>query len=385
MARRLIQALNIGSSSLKISLFSIEENKLIRILDLEGLRDHKKGSIEKTYHQLACKLEEHIDADSSLVGIGYRFIHGGPKYISSTVLHPKELKELEKLKDLAPLHNPDCLKLIRASMDRYGEDIKHVAIFDTAFHRSLPREAEYYPIPKKFSDKYQIKHYGFHGISHAFLVENYFTHTKENKKPSRLITVHLGSGCSLAAIKDGYSVDTSMGFSPAEGLMMGTRAGDLDYTLIEFLSKKMNKPASHIIHMFNFDSGLKGVSGKTADVKVLLKHYGKNQSCTLAIDMFCYRIVKYIGAYFAALGGADALIFSGGIGENAPFVRKNICAQLKALGMTISDRKNKAAVHLPFGGVRQINTPSSLKIYVMATDENIYIGKEVMKKLPEIA
>jgi acetate kinase len=403
MKKQLIQVINIGSSSLKISLFCIYKKRVERILDAHCRNIHdsnpqieivtqakktcikhlKEGQIDKIFLQLMEEIEKFIDFHLfAIIGIGHRFIHGGDKYTTSMVINSSSLKELEKLKDLAPLHNPDCLKLIKASQKYFHSKMLQIAVFDTAFHSTLPSYASQYAIPHSLASKYHIKRYGFHGISHAYLTDKYFEYTKKKKRPSKLITLHLGNGCSATAILDGLSIDTSMGFSPAEGLVMGTRAGDIDFTLIEFLCKQQHQSVRQITHMLNFESGLKGISGKTSNVKELLQSYEKDPNCRLAIDMFCYRIIKYIGSFTTILNGVNAIIFSGGIGENSPLIRQMICSKLKWLGLKISVKRNNSIVNSSPGSVQKINTPSSsVELYVISTDENLFIAQEVLKNL----
>ncbi len=402
MQKQLIQVLNIGSSSLKLSLFCINNRKLKRILDAQCRNIHASkpqieivtqenkthikhiggGTIDKIFLFLMNEVEKWIDPHLfSTIGIGHRFIHGGNKYTSSIVITPSSLRELEKLKDLAPLHNPDCLELIKASQ-KHSSKALQLAVFDTGFHSTLPSYASQYAIPHFLADKYHIKRYGFHGISHAYLTDKYFEYTKKKKRLSKLITLHLGNGCSATAILNGLSIDTSMGFSPAEGLVMGTRAGDIDFTLIEFLCKKQHQSVSQVTHMLNFESGLEGISGKTADVKELLQNYEKDPHCRLAIDMFCYRIIKYIGSFAAILNGVDAIIFSGGIGENSPLIRQMICSKLKWLGLKLLAKKNSSIFDLNPGSIQKISThSSSVELYVISTDENLFIAQEVLKNL----
>lgn len=402
MKKQLIQVINIGSSSLKVSFFWLNKGNLERILDaqckdihasnpqIEIVTQEKKnsikhlegGQIDKIFLLLMKKIEKFIDFHLfSTIGIGHRFIHGGDKYTTSTIINSSSLQELEKLKTLAPLHNPDCLTLIKASRKYFASKALQIAVFDTAFHSTLPSCASQYAIPHSLASKHHIKRYGFHGISHAYLADKYFEYTKRKKRPSKLITLHLGNGCSATAIQNGLSIDTSMGFSPAEGLVMGTRAGDLDFTLIEFLCKKQHQSVSQITHMLNFKSGLEGISGKTSNVKELIQKYEKDPLCRLAIDMFCYRIIKYIGAFTAILNGVDAIIFSGGIGENSPLIRQLICSKLKWLKSKIA-QKNNSIVNSSPGSIQKISTPSSsIELYVISTDENLFIAQEVLKNL----
>ncbi len=403
MKKQLIQVINIGSSSLKVSFFCLNKGTLERILDAQCKDIHasnpqieivtqkkkpcikhlKGGQVDKIFLLLMKEIEKFIDFHLfSTIGIGHRFIHGGDRYTTSIIINSSSLKKLERLRALAPLHNPDCLTLIKVSQKYFGSKALQIAVFDTAFHSTLPSYASQYAIPHSLASKHHIRRYGFHGISHAYLTDKYFEYTKKKKRPSKLITLHLGNGCSATAIQNGLSIDTSMGFSPAEGLVMGTRAGDMDFTLIEFLCKKQHQSVSQITHMLNFESGLEGISGKTSNVKELLQNYEKDPNCRLAIDMFCYRIIKYIGAFTAILNGVDAIIFSGGVGENSPLIRQMICSKLKWLGLKISVKKNNSIVNSSLGSIQKISPPSSsLELYIISTDENLFIAREVLKNL----
>ncbi len=377
---------NVGSSSIKATLFT---QTFERVLDAHCKEIHSKtsrlevhpgvqktcriqGDLQKAFALLIEALTPEL-AKGALLGIGHRFIHGGWKYKTSQKIDEATLAHLKKLKDLAPLHNPECLAIIEASRRHFPKNIPQIAIFDTAFHRTLPPAASHYAIPKQLADKHHIQRYGFHGISHAYLSEKYAQITK--KKTFKLITLHLGNGCSAAAILNGKSIETSMGFSPAEGLVMGTRAGDIDFTVLEYLAKAEKKSLQQITHLLNFESGLLGISGKTADMKTLMEHSRDNPRCQLAIDLFCHRIVKYIGAYCAVLQGVDAIIFSGGIGENAPLIRKMVCAKLKWLGVKITGNNSG---HLLPGEVKKLHTAkSNVEIYTIATDEDLFMAQQI--------
>jgi len=371
-----ILALNVGSSSLKATLFDL---KLKRLRDGEIKDLHQEVSeIEVDGVSKKCRIGNLGNAFALLMkameigelnGIGHRFIHGGPKYAKSVLIDEKVLRDLETLKHLAPLHNPECLAVIQASKKLFLE-VPQVAVFDTAFHRTLPPHAATYGIPRHLSEKYHVERYGFHGISHAYMA------SRIRKK--KLITLHLGNGCSGAAILNGKSIDTSMGFSPAEGLLMGTRAGDIDFTILEYLHKVTGQSLKQITHMLNFESGLLGVSGKTSDVKTLLSN--KDPHSRLAIDLFCHRIVKTVGAYTALLGGMDAIAFSGGIGENSAEIRDKVCSSFGYLGLRLSSQKNRATIHLSPGDKRAIHSPTSaIEIYAIGADEDSFIAQETLR------
>lgn len=318
----------------------------------------------------------------NILAIGHRVVHGGDKYFKPTHITPKVLKNLDELSELAPLHNKSSVEAIKSSLNYFGDQIPQFALFDTAFHHDLPLYASTYALPIALSKKYRIRRFGFHGISYSYLWEIYAKHTPHASK-KRVIALHLGSGCSLAAIKGGRSIDTSMGLTPMEGLVMSTRSGDIDPAIIEYLCRQENKSAEEITRLLNYDSGLKGVSGTSSDMQVLLQQKTQRPQASLSIEIFCYRILKYIGAYIAALEGIDALIFSGGIGENAAEIRKRILKKLSWYGVKLDAKKNRRASSLHSGEILKINQPhSTVEILVIGTDENAYIAQEIAKLRP---
>lgn len=322
-------------------------------------------------------------AFSSLLGIGHRFVHGGNRYLSSIRIDQTVITELEALSSLAPLHNDACLLGIKECFN-LAKFTPQIAVFDTAFHNSLPAVASNYAIAmdSDSASQHQIKRYGFHGISNAFLWNTYENHVGQDAQNSKIITFHLGNGCSITAIQGGLSVDTSMGFTPAEGLVMATRAGDIDAAVVDFLCLHDKKSPSEIMEQLNFQSGLLGISGVSSDMKTLLALSIDNERARLAVDMFCYRALKYLGAYMTILSGADAIIFSGGIGENSPMIRDLIMRKMEWYGSQMDSEANQQAVGLPPGAVQRISTSSStVAIYVIASDENLFIAKEVQRIL----
>lgn len=287
--------INKGSSSLKISLF----NK-----NLERIQE--------------CRSLEEVDVVPEW--IGHRIVHGGD-FATPQRITPEVEKKLQALSELAPLHNPASLESLDLARRRFPE-IAQYACFDTSFHRTLPPVAALYPIPLELSKKHRIKRYGFHGISHAYLSRTYYaTHPLKDK----VIAMHLGSGCSLAALHEGKSVDTTMGFTPLDGLMMATRSGELDPAIVSYLCKQEHKSPEEILTLLNEDSGLKGISGN-GSMKELLQ--STDPQAQLAVDMFVYHLIKAIGAFYFVLKGADALLFSGGIGENSPILREKVLRAL---------------------------------------------------------
>ena len=322
----------------------------------------------------------------SVDAVGHRIVHGGEKFSRSVLLDESIMIEIEALSELAPLHNPGCLAGIRGARKVFGSSVPMVGVFDTAFHRTLPPYAQSYALPFELAAKHHIKRYGFHGIAHASLVAGYEQYVQRPIGGERLITLQLGNGCSVTAVSQGQSIETSMGFTPLEGLMMGTRSGDLDPSIVSYLVEKEAVPASEVERWLNERSGLLGVSGRSNDMRELLRAVREEQDerASLAIDMFCYRARKYIGSYLAVLGGADALIFGGGIGEASPEIRARICAGMEWCGVTLDSDRNVSAVDLSPGRATCISQQQSeLNVYVVAADEETMIAQETMRCLQE--
>ncbi len=382
---------NSGSSSLKVSLFNLEQR---RILDahLKDIGSKKaaltitssKGTKESTPEKadLRFVLDTISPESGEIVAIGHRFVHGGDRFQSTTKITPKVIAELKKLVDLAPLHNEACLNGIEECREYFGNKVEQFAVFDTAFFSDIPAYASQYAIPQEITAKYHIKRYGFHGISHAYLWHTYQEHVLDVTESSRVVTLHLGNGCSMAAIRGGKALDTSMGFTPAEGLVMATRAGDIDSAILEYLCIHDDKSPSEVLHTLNFKSGLLGVSNESSSMETLLKQYDKKPACRLAVDMFVYRAVKYLGGYIAVLGGVDALLFSGGIGENAAIIRQRIVDGVQWLGIKIDVQMNTQVKGLTPGTIQRIHVPNSKAgVFVVATDENMFIANEIQAAL----
>ncbi len=274
----------------------------------------------------------------------HRIVHGGARFTAPTLLDESVLAELEALSELAPLHNPPALTAIRAVQSALEPDVPMIAVFDTAFHRTLPPCAANYPLPHELIARHGLRRFGFHGIAHDYMLRRYAHLAGLPIEESVLITLQLGGGCSAAAIRGGRSVDTSMGFSPLEGLMMGTRTGDLDPGLLLYLARNEGMGIEDLEDMLNQRSGLLGVSGRSADMREVLAAAPHDTRAALAVDMFCYRARKYIGAYLAALGSAQAVVFGGGIGENDPLIRQRICEGLDWFGLALDPARNASAL-----------------------------------------
>lgn len=310
--------------------------------------------------------------------VGHRVVHGGERFKASMAIDAKVIGGIEDCVELAPLHNPANLRGIRAATELFGPGVPQVAVFDTAFHATMPETAYLYGIPYQLYRRHKIRRYGFHGTSHRYVGYRYRRMLGMPKEKVNIITLHLGNGCSACAIKKGDSINTSMGFTPLEGLLMGTRCGDLDPSIVEYLSLKEGMSLTEVDSLLNKQSGLLGLSGLTGDMRDLLEEEAesKDRRARLAIDIFCARVRRYIGGYFAEMGGADALVFTGGIGENSPEIRRRICAGLECLGLSLDSRRNEALK----GVLGPISKPSSqLKAYVIPTDEELLIARDAYR------
>ncbi|MGA6826396.1 acetate/propionate family kinase [Nitrospira sp. NS4] len=333
------------------------------------------GALREVFDRLAGSLGQ-IEA------VGHRVVHGGEQYVTPTLITGEVEAGIDALSELAPLHNPSCLAGIRGARALLGPALPMVAVFDTAFHRNMPEVARRYALPTELADRHRIRRYGFHGIAHASLSHGYAACTGHPLEQARLITLQLGNGCSVAAIAQGRSVDTSMGFTPLEGLVMGTRSGDVDASIVSYLSGRERVEAAEVERWLNERSGLLGLSGFSNDMRELLRaaEQERDQRAEFAIELFCYRVRKYLGAYLAVLGGADALVFGGGIGEHAPEIRRRICDGMEWCGLRLSPERNRAAVGLAPGGAAQISADGSpLAAYVVAADEETWIARETVR------
>ena len=319
-----------------------------------------------------------IKSTADVHAVGHRVVHGGELFKESTLIDDRVLKGIEDCIDLAPLHNPNNVKGILAARDLFGKDVPQVAVFDTAFHHSVPERAYLYAVPYHLYRRHRIRRYGFHGTSHRYVAFRYRALRGLTRQQTNIIALHLGNGCSAAAIRAGSSVDTSMGMTPLEGLVMGTRSGDLDPAIVSVIARKEGMSSSEVDTLLNTQSGLLGISGLTNDMRELqaeLKEHD-DRRVRLAIEIFCYRARKYIGAYLAAMGGADAIVFTGGIGENSPDVRARICADMEWAGLQLDAAKNAETV----GREGQISTDDSkLLAYVIPTDEELLIARDTVR------
>jgi acetate kinase len=305
--------------------------------------------------------------------VGHRVVHGGANFTGPAEINDEVINQIEALSDLAPLHNESALKVIRATKQAIPSNMPMIAVFDTVFHRTIPEEIALYPLPPGISERHQIRRYGFHGISHRYMMLRYCQIVNRDPSELKLITLHLEGGSSAAAIRYGQSVDTSMGFTPLEGLMMGTRCGDIDPAIVTYLMRKENLDIGGIEKFLNKECGLLGVSQRSADTRVLLKTPDE-KSVQLALEMFSSRVRKYIGAYLAVLGGCDAVIFGGGIGENTSYVRERIVRDFNWCGATLDKDRNSRTINCEGPITTQ---ESSLPVWVVPTNEGLMIAHDV--------
>jgi acetate kinase len=306
-------------------------------------------------------------------------VHGGERFSKSVLITDEVLRGIEDGIELAPLHNPANIAGIAAARASLGLGVPQVAVFDTAFHQTLPEHAYLYAVPYQLYRRHRIRRYGFHGTSHRYVAYRYRTLRGIPREATNIITLHLGNGCSIAAIREGNCIDTSMGLTPLEGLVMGTRSGDIDVSIVDFIGSKEGLTAAEVESLLNKQSGLLGISGLTDDMRELLAeaHENNDRRARLAVEIFCYRARKYIGAYLAAMNGAEAIVFTGGIGQNSPEVRAKICEGLAWLGIQIDATRNAAHTS---GREGQINAEESrVGVYVIPTNEELLIARDAVR------
>lgn len=352
-----------------------------KIVEDAPMRDHR-AAIDRVLRWIVSR-ESAITGVASLSdlhAVGHRVVHGGERFKRSIRIDRQVISGIEDCIELAPLHNPANVRGIRAAQDLLGEGVPQVAVFDTAFHSEMPELAYLYGIPYSLYRRHKIRRYGFHGTSHRYVAYRFREIKRIPREQVDIITLHLGQGCSACAIRGGASVDTSMGFTPLEGLLMGTRAGDVDPSVLEFLSHKEGMSLAEIDTLLNKQSGLLGISGLTADMRDLLEEEAENgdRRARLAIDLFCRRVRKYVGAYYVELAGrAQALVFTGGIGENAPAVRERVCTGLESIGLRFDPEANAAAIG---GATARISAPDSrLEAWVIPTNEELLIARDTVR------
>ena len=384
-----VLVINCGSSSLKYQLIDSETEAVLakglcERIGIDGRLVYQKTGLDKEITEAAMPTHKQaiqmvLDAIvnpktgalkslAEVDAVGHRVVHGGEKFASSVVLTEEVLAQIEECNDLAPLHNPANLIGIRACQELMP-DVPMVGVFDTAFHQTMPKKAYLYGLPHEYYEKYKVRRYGFHGTSHSFV-------SKRLVEYLGMIVAHLGNGASISAVVNGKCVDTSMGLTPLEGLVMGTRSGDIDPAIMEFIAKKENLDIEGVMNVLNKKSGVQGMTGISSDFRDLEAAYNEgNEYAINAIEVFCYRVAKYIGSYVAAMNGVDAIAFTAGIGENTNLVRRKIVAYLGYLGITIDNEVNDAT----HGDEAVISTPDSkVKVCVIPTNEELAIARETV-------
>ncbi|MBI2909102.1 MAG: acetate kinase [Chloroflexi bacterium] len=395
-----VLAINCGDSKLKFDLFDLsDENAPIgtetRLARGTVERVGFYGRIEFVAGETTCLTDEatvsdHSEAtlrvldwltstgllDTEGLAVGHRVAHGGHRFVEPTLINDEVMEGINNLSVLASPLNEPSLKAIRAARLALGPSERMVAVFDTAFHHRMPEYASRYAIPWELAEKHRIRRYGFHGLAHRYMTERYAAITGTPLEKVRLVTLQLGNGCSASAVLGGRSVDTSMGFTPLEGMMMGARSGDADPSLVGFLARREEVGVKDVEEWLNARSGLLGISGLSEDMRELLKlEQDRDDRAALAIDMFCYRVRKYVGAYLAALSGADAIVFGGGIGENAPEIRSRVCAGMDWCGLKLDEARNAAAVGVE---ARISDADADIHVYVVPVDEAAVIARDAV-------
>jgi acetate kinase len=346
----------------------------------EPLRDHR-AAIDLIVRWVvgSSSRVDGITTLGDLHAVGHRVVHGGERFRTSVRIDQAVVDGIAECIELAPLHNPANLKGIGAATALLGEGVPQVAVFDTSFHATMPETSYLYGVPYQLYRRHRIRRYGFHGTSHRYIAYRYRRLLGLSKEAVNIITLHLGNGCSACAIKEGASFNTSMGFTPLEGLVMGTRSGDIDPSLVEYLATKEGMTLPEVDALLNKQSGLLGISGLTGDMRDLLEEVAENHDrrAELAIDLFCQRVKRYIGAYYAEMGGAEAVVFSGGIGQNAAEVRTRICTGLDALGLVLDEGRNAGMVGAAEGVVSADG--ARLRAYVIPTNEEMLIARDTYR------
>ena len=388
-----VLVINCGSSSLKYQLINSDSEEVLakglcERIGIDGRLVYQKEGMDKEIteapmptHKEAIQMV--LDALhnpksgavkdlSEIDAVGHRVVHGGEKFAKSVVLTEEVLAKVEECNELAPLHNPANLIGIRACQDLMP-NVPMVGVFDTAFHQTMPRKAFLYGLPYEYYEKYKVRRYGFHGTSHSFVSKACAEYLKLDLKNSKIIVAHLGNGASVSAVLNGECVDTSMGLTPLEGLVMGTRSGDIDPAFVEYLCNKENLTVSEVLNILNKKSGMEGLTGGKSDFRDLEEGYeAGDQACIDAIEVFCYNVARFVGAYAASLNGVDVIAFTAGIGENSGFVRGKICEYLGYLGITIDAEQNSKR-----GEDIIISTPDSkVTVCVIPTNEELMIARD---------
>ena len=391
-----IFVVNAGSSSLKYQLIDMDNEQVLakglcERIGVTGAISHKTAdgreysaetpmpthseAFAAVVYALTKSDAKVIDSFDEISAIGHRIVQGGSIFPNSCLVTPDVIDKIEKLGALAPLHNPAHVLAIRACIKTFGDKIPQVVVFDTSFHQTMPPKAYMYPLPYEYYEKYGVRKYGAHGTSHRFVSDRVAAVEGKPKKDLKIITCHLGNGCSITAIKDGVCVDTSMGFTPLDGFMMGTRSGTIDPSALTYIAEKEHLSPEDVNTICNKKSGMLGISGISNDNRdICAAAEAGNKRAQLAIEMQRYEILKFVGSYIAAMNGVDAIAFTGGIGENDPELRKSVCDNLSFVGVEIDDAQNKLR-----GKEVKISTDNSrVNVYVIPTNEELAIARDTL-------
>jgi acetate kinase len=380
-----ILTINAGSSSIKLAIYTNtgqfcfkaeatnigQANGMLKISSSPQSTDISNLQVPSMLEAINKILENYANQFFGISGIGHRIVHGGPNFINPTLINNSLIRELNNLSIFDPEHLPIELELIKFFGSKFNS-IPQVAVFDTFFFKDMPNIAKLLPLPRKYS-ALGLRRYGFHGLSYEYLLQEFEEKAGLKAAQGRIILAHLGSGASLTAIKDKKVIDTTMSFSPASGILMGTRSGDLDPAILMFLHKQTGMTIEQFNHMIHFDSGLLGVSEISADMEILLRESSQNEYAKIAVDLFCYQVLKAIGSLSAVLGGLDSLIFAGGIAEKASIIRTKICENLSYLGLSLDQNRNKNHDFLISAN------DSKIGVHLIQTDEASIIAKHTKK------
>jgi len=403
-----ILVINCGSSSLKYQLLDMtdesvlckgsieriglkinggEENVIVKVGDEKFVYDKELKDHVAAFNEVKYILSEGehkvIDSFDEIDAIGHRIVQGGDRYTKSVLVTEKVVKDVEELAPLAPLHNPAHLMGYRACLKVVGPDVPQVFVFDTSFHSTMPPKAYMYAVPYEYYEKYAVRRYGFHGTSHKFVSHRVADKMGKDIKELKIITCHLGNGSSIAAVDHGKVIDTSMGFTPLDGFMMGTRSGGVDPSVVTFIMKKLNLTPDEMDNILNKQSGVNAISGVSSDDRdICAAQNAGNERAILAHEMQAYEIAKYVGSYIAAMNGVDAIVFTGGIGENGFWLRSKICSYLGYMGVHINEALNQATIK---GAEAELTDPEDkVRVFILATDEELTIArdtKEIVENL----
>ena len=391
-----VLVINCGSSSLKYQLINSDSEEVLakglcERIGIDGRLVYQKEGLDKEITEAPMPTHKEaiqmvldalvnpktgaVKSLSEIDAVGHRVVHGGEKFSDSVVITEEVIAQVEECNDLAPLHNPANIIGIRACQ-ALMPNVPMVGVFDTAFHQTMPEKAYLYGLPYEYYEKYKVRRYGFHGTSHSFVSKRLVEYLGMDLDNSKVIVAHLGNGASISAVVNGKCVDTSMGLTPLEGLVMGTRSGDIDPAIMEYIAKKENLDIEGVMNVLNKKSGVQGMSGLSSDFRDLQAgHEAGNELATNAIEVFSYRVAKYIGSYVAAMNGVDAIAFTAGIGENVSLVREKVLSYLGYLGITVDTEMNNAT----HGEEAVISTADSkVKVCVIPTNEELAIARETV-------